>query len=94
LIIRIIFDENRSWSSSLRSLLYSVVTSSFLGPSIFLSTLFSNILRIRSASNVRDQVSHPYRTTGKIIVTGWMLHSYIALDLSVLSSHQLTISHP
>jgi hypothetical protein len=28
------------------------------GPNILLSTLFSN----------RDQVSHPYRTTGKIIV--------------------------
>ncbi|PNF25245.1 hypothetical protein B7P43_G13294, partial [Cryptotermes secundus] len=32
------------------------------------NTLFSNTLRLRSSLNVRDQVSHPYRTTGKIIV--------------------------
>jgi hypothetical protein len=32
------------------------------------STLFSNILSLHSSLNVRDQVSHPYRTTGKIIV--------------------------
>jgi hypothetical protein len=31
-------------------------------------TLFSNTLSLCSSLNVRDQVSHPYRTTGKIIV--------------------------
>jgi hypothetical protein len=36
-----------------------------------LSTLFSNTLSLRFSFNVRDQVSHPYITTGKIIV----LHS-------------------
>jgi hypothetical protein len=30
--------------------------------------LFSNTLSLCSCLNVRDQVSHPYRTTGKIIV--------------------------
>jgi hypothetical protein len=39
-----------------------------LGSYIFLCTLFSNTLRLCSFLNVRDQVSHPYRTTGKIIV--------------------------
>jgi hypothetical protein len=34
-----------------------------------LSTLFSNTLSLCSFINVRDQVSHPYRTTGKIIVS-------------------------
>jgi hypothetical protein len=35
-----------------------------LGPNILLSAKFSNILRLCSSFNVRDQVSHPYRTTG------------------------------
>jgi hypothetical protein len=35
---------------------------------ILLSTLFSNTLSLGFSFNVRDQVSHPYRTTGKIIV--------------------------
>jgi hypothetical protein len=30
--------------------------------------LFSNNLSLSSSLNVRDQVSHPYRSTGKIIV--------------------------
>jgi hypothetical protein len=41
---------------------------SLFGPNILLSTLFSNTLSLSSSLNVRDQASHPYRTTGKIIV--------------------------
>jgi hypothetical protein len=44
------------------------VTSFLLGPNILLSTIFSNTLSLRSSLNINDQVSHPYRTTGKIIV--------------------------
>jgi hypothetical protein len=44
----------------------SPVTSSLLGPNIFLSTLFSKTLNLLSSLNVSDQVSHPYKTTGKI----------------------------
>ncbi|PNF19758.1 hypothetical protein B7P43_G14768 [Cryptotermes secundus] len=39
-----------------------------LRSNILLSTLFSNILSPCSSLNVRDQVSHPYRTIDKIIV--------------------------
>jgi hypothetical protein len=41
---------------------------SFFGPNILLSTLFSNTLSQSSSFNVGNQVSHPYRTTGKVIV--------------------------
>jgi hypothetical protein len=41
--------------------------SILFGPNI-LNTLFSNILRLCSSLTVRDHVSHPYRTTSKIIV--------------------------
>jgi hypothetical protein len=43
----------------------SPVTSSLLGPNILLNTLHSNTLNLRSSLNVSDQVSHPYKTTGK-----------------------------
>jgi hypothetical protein len=33
-----------------------------------LSTLFSNTLSLCSSLDIRDHVSHPYRTAGKIIV--------------------------
>jgi hypothetical protein len=69
LITRIIFsDEYRSLSSSLCSLLHYPVASSLLGPNILLSTLLSNTLSLCSSLSVTDQVSHPYKTTGKIIV--------------------------
>jgi len=37
-------------------------------PNIFLSTLFSNTLSLYSSFNVRDQVSHPHKTKGNIMV--------------------------
>jgi len=42
--------------------------SSFLGLNISPCTLFSNTLSLRSSLGVSDQVSHPYKTTGKITV--------------------------
>jgi hypothetical protein len=69
LITRIILDDQyRLLSSSLCSLLHSPVISSFLGPNILLSTLFSNTLSLCFYLSVRDQVSHPYKTTDKITV--------------------------
>ena len=59
--------QYRSRYSSLCNLLHSPVTSSLLGQNTFLSTLFSNTLCVCSSLSVRDQVSHPYKTTGKII---------------------------
>ena len=68
-INRITFgDYYRSWSPSLCSLLHSPVALSLLGPSIFLSTLFSNTLSLCSSLSVKDQVSHPRITTGKVVV--------------------------
>ena len=61
-------EEYKSFSSSLCSLLHSPVTSSLLGPNILLNTMFSNTLSLLSSLNVNDQVSHPYKTIGKIIV--------------------------
>ena len=61
-------EQYRSLSSSVCTSLHSPVTSSLLGPNILLSTLFLLTLSIRSSLSVSDQVSHPYKTTGKIIV--------------------------
>jgi len=60
--------EYRSRSFSLCSFLHSPVTSSLLGPNTLLNTLFSNTSSLCSSLNVMDQVSHPYKPTGKIIV--------------------------
>jgi hypothetical protein len=64
----ILGEQYRSFSPWLCSVLQSPVTSSLLGPNILLYTLFSNTLSFLSSRNVSDQVSHPYKTTGKIIV--------------------------
>ena len=76
----ILGEEYRSLSSSLCSFLHSLITLSLLGPNIPLNTLFSNTLSLHSSLNVSDQVSHPYRTTGKIIVLyiSWSLDFWIA----------------
>jgi hypothetical protein len=51
----------------LYNFLHSPVTSSLLDPNILLSTLFSNTLSLCSSLNVRDQVSHLYKSTGNIV---------------------------
>ena len=80
LITRIIFgEEYRSRSSSLCSILHSLLTSFLLGQNIILSTLFSNTLSLRSSLKVRDQVSHPYKTTGKIKALKLFLYVNIVL---------------
>jgi hypothetical protein len=58
----------RSLSSSLCSCLQFSVTTSLLDPNIFRNILFSNTLSVRTSFNVSDKVSHPYKTTGKIII--------------------------
>ena len=69
LTARTIFgDKYRSLSSSLHSFHHSSVTSSLLGPNIFFSTLFSNTLNLCSSLYVSNQISQPYKTTGKFIV--------------------------
>jgi hypothetical protein len=69
LIISIISgEEYKLGSSSLCRFLQSPVTSYLLSPNILLSTLFSNTLDLCSSLNVRDQVLHTYKTTGKITV--------------------------
>ena len=64
----ILVEEYRPFSSSLCSLLHSPITSSLLGPNILLNTIFSDTLSFLSSLAVSDQASHPYKTTGKIIV--------------------------
>jgi hypothetical protein len=65
--ILILLGEENLWSSSLCCFFQSYVTLSLFGPNILLSALFSNIVSLCSFHNVRDQVSHPYSTTYKII---------------------------
>jgi hypothetical protein len=60
----ILMAQYKLWSSSLCTFLQPPVTSPLFGPNILPSTLFWNTLSLCSSINVRDQVSHPYRTTG------------------------------
>ena len=55
-----------SLSSSLCSFLHSSVTSSLLGPNIFLNTLFPNTIGLCSSLSVSDQVSHPDKKHAKL----------------------------
>jgi hypothetical protein len=65
--LKIFGEEYKLWSSSLYSFLHDM-SSSLLGPNIFLNTLFSKTLSLCSSLNVRDQVLHPYSTTGRLTV--------------------------
>ena len=56
------------------------LTSSLLDPNIFLTTLFSNTLSLRSSLIVSDQVSHPHKTTGNIIVLYILIFTTAAVD--------------
>ena len=66
----------RSLSASLCSFLHSPVTSSLLGTNIS-QHLFSDTLSLRSSINMSDQVSHPYKTRGKIIVLCILMFKFL-----------------
>jgi hypothetical protein len=63
----------------------SLISSALVGeeyklwssPNILLCTLFSNILNLCSLLNVKDQVSHPYKTTRKIIVLYVLIFTFL-----------------
>ena len=74
-------EEYKSFSSSLCSLLHSPVTSSLLGPNILLNTMFWNTLSFLSFRNINDQVSHPYKTTGKIIALYILIFKFLFSNL-------------
>ena len=57
------------------------VTSSLLDPNIFLNALFSNALSMCSFLILRDQVSHPYKTTGKIIVLYTLIFTFLGAQM-------------
>jgi len=80
----ILGEEYKSFRSSLCNLLHSLVTSSLLGPNILLNTMFSNTLSFVSSLNVSDQASHPYKTTGKIIVLYILIYSPKNLKTEIL----------
>ena len=53
---KILCEEYKSLSSSFYSFLHSPITSSLLGPNIFLNTLFSNTLKLLSSHSLSVQV--------------------------------------
>jgi hypothetical protein len=59
------------------SFLQPPITSTFFHPYILFSCLISNTLSICSSLNVRDQVSHPYRTTGKIVAVYILIFMFL-----------------
>ena len=73
----ILGEQYRSLSFSLCNFLHSPVTPFLLGPNILLKTLFSNTLSLCSSLNVSDQVSHPYKRTGKIIVVYILVFKFL-----------------
>jgi hypothetical protein len=56
-----------------------------LGPNILLSTLVSNTVNLCSSPSMWDQISHPYKTMGKIMV----FHILIFLFLERIQADRL-----
>jgi uncharacterized membrane protein len=64
-IITIVGEEYKCQRSPLSGFLHPPVTSLLSSPNIHLSILFLNVLSLHFSLQIREQISHPYRTTGK-----------------------------
>jgi hypothetical protein len=60
-----------------RSILYLSMTSFFTDPAAVFSVLISNFFSMCPPLNGRDQVSHPYKTAGKIIYSFVYFNLYV-----------------
>jgi phosphate starvation-inducible membrane PsiE len=79
------------------NILHSPVTSSLLVPNILLRTLFSNTLSLCSSLSVRDQVSHPYKTTGRIMILYILTFTFLVLlflRLNIFAPLSFVLRHP
>jgi hypothetical protein len=75
IMLLLLGEEYKLRSSFLCSFLHPPFTP--LRSNIFLSTVFSNTISLRSILNVRDQISHQYRPKGKIIVLYILICSFL-----------------
>jgi hypothetical protein len=76
IILIICKKEYKLWTSALCSFLLTPITSS-LDLNIIFSNLFSETLNHESSLNVTDRVSHPYETTGKIIISNILIYAFV-----------------
>jgi hypothetical protein len=70
--------------------LHCPVASFLLSLNIPLSTLFSSTLSLCSSLNVRHQVSHPYKTTGRIVGLLTSLFITSAIDYTNLAVQRIS----
>jgi len=90
----ILGEEYKSLSSSLYNFIYSLLTFSLLGPNILLNTLFSNTLNLRYSLNVSYQISHPLKTTVKIVVLYIVIFKFCITNWKTKDSARMIASIP
>jgi len=89
------YRNNILWSVQVTNLLIMwsspPAISSLSGPNTLFSTIFSNALNLCSSPNMRYQVSHPYKTTGRSIVLSVWVYSVLKVGSSVWTRRILGI---
>ena len=73
----ILGEKYKSLSSSFGSFLHFLLTSSPLDSNILLRTPLPNTLSLHSSLIVGDQVSHPYKTTDKIMILCILIFKFL-----------------
>lgn len=78
-LVIVMCNEYKFWNSLLCFFSQTPITFSHLGPKVIRNTLFLNTFSLYPSLNVRNQISHAYKTAAKIMLLYILMFMFLSI---------------